>query len=176
MATNLVEVKNLTAVQWDQAGGANPQLTLANLAAGSASARQGAKANLGTPRAAQYLVRLTVAFAVAPTAGKSIQIYFGFSSSSTAGTDNPMGMSGTDAAYTGLNTDVAQCVRNLQYGGSLSASNTTSVQEADIGVITRWQQYIMPVVYMNDTDQALGAGTTYTLELIPLVDEIEAAA
>ena len=81
------------------------QIDLTSLAA--SAYRQGAKADLGANPAAEYDVEVALEFVTAPTAGGLVYIYFGFSGNATAGTLNPAGLSGADAAYVGYTSDDA---------------------------------------------------------------------
>jgi len=75
-------------------------LTTASLA--DAGRRQGVKASLvdSAGRFADlFTVEVDVDPASAPTAGVVVSIYWGGSRSSTAGTSNPIGMTGADAAH-----------------------------------------------------------------------------
>ncbi len=103
-------VKSGTPIVWadvtDYAGdlGARThQIDLTSIAA--AAARQGAKADLGATRAAAYAVTVAIEFAVAPTSGDVVSIWWAASPDPTAGTANPGGCTGADAAYTGTAGD-----------------------------------------------------------------------
>ena len=85
MATEIL-IKNDTPVVWANTADYSPgagviytrthQLDLTSLA--TTAARQGAKADLGTPRASAYVVRFSPAVNVAVAAGAAIYVYFGF--------------------------------------------------------------------------------------------------
>lgn len=156
-----------TAQTWSSSGATNV-ITCTSLAA-SGGARMGAKSatfndgTLGNP--IEYKVKVSLKAAVAMTAGKLIDIYLAQSSSGTAATDNPGGVTGSDAAFG--NVDQAP---QLDYAGSLVASNAlgTGLQQQSELIVPRKELFISPVV-INNGDQALSAtGTDFTLTITPV--------
>jgi hypothetical protein len=97
--------------------GGDAGITLASLAAGSW--RQCVKLDLfgaGTPFPAEIEIRVTAKPTSAPTAGGQVRFFFGYSSSGTAATGNPAGLSGADAAYVGYGAaagDADECMGQL---------------------------------------------------------------
>lgn len=145
------------------------QIDLTSLASGGD--REGAKADLGATRARQYSVFVGIEFDVAPTAGQTVDFYFAFSPSATAGNANPGQASGTDQAFAGDDTERAQ----LLYAGSLvtTADAATTVQYQYVGMITALDRYVSPVVE-NSTSQALeGDAVEMLIALIPIIDEVQ---
>lgn len=148
-----------TAQTWQSSGGTNV-ITCTSLAAGSAE--QGAKSatfndgTLGNP--IEYRVKLVMQFTAAPTDGKEVEVWLGQSSSATAGTDNPGGMTGTDTSYT-----VSRRFQ-LQYAGSLIGSNSigTGVQQQSEFVVPRLELYLCPLIF-NNADQAFDATALHTV-------------
>jgi len=131
------------------------QIDLTSLA--NAAARQSAKVDLGASRAFGYNVMAALEFAVAPGDGVTVDFYWAPSNSATAGTNNPGGVSGSDAAYTGTTgSTIDESVLQLQYIGSFSCTNdaTTAVQIAQVGTFAPQERYGSMVVY-NNAGQAL---------------------
>lgn len=112
--------------------GGDAGITLASLAAGSW--RQFAKLDLfgaGSPFPAEIEFRVQAAPTAAPTAGGTVRLLFGFSSSGTAATDNPAGLSGADGAYNGYGAaaaDADECVGQLREAKPLIASADAVIQ------------------------------------------------
>jgi hypothetical protein len=178
---NEILLKNGTAVVWADTTDYNPavytrtaQIDLTSLA--DAAARQGAKVDLGATRARSYRVRFCPEFDVAPASGEAVYVYFGFSNSATAATDNPAALTGADAAYTGTTGDsIADSVKQLI--GPFPYICTSDVAPIslpmDIGVLFPTQRYISPVVF-NEGGQAFeGDAVEMYLALIPIVDEVQ---
>lgn len=90
----------------------------------------------------------------AATAGNEVEVYWGASSSATAGTDNPGGLSGTDATF---NTTPDEYKQQLAYVGSLVSSNNagTGVQRQVLRFVPP-KRYGMPVI-VNKTGQTASA-------------------
>ena len=163
---------------WTSAGGSGigGAITCTSLAAGSA--RQGAKStttivappNGGTNAVPpDFLsVQLTMQFTSAPTAGGAVSVYFGVSPSATAGTSNPGGLSGADAAVS--NIDVFP---QLLGAGTLWASNSigTGVQQQSpvpfVNPDPSNSPYLLPVIY-NNASVAFDATAAHTvLTVVP---------
>lgn len=131
-AANSLEVGTPTDVQLD----------LTSLADGSA--RQSAKVDLGAIRAPAYHVRCAFEMAATPTAGDIIELYWAPSGSGTAGTANPGGVSGADAAYSGYSSNLADSVKQLIYIGAFvcTVQVTTTVQIAEVqGMLVPPERY-----------------------------------
>ena len=140
--------------------GGDAGITLASLAAGAW--RQFAKLDLcgaGTPFPMFVDFRIQAEPDTAPTAGGRVDLYFGFSSSGTAGTDNPGNLNGTDAAYVGYgeaSADADECM------GQMSAA--TLIVSADAATqVSEWSEkyevkdrYLVGAV-RNSTSVALDA-------------------
>lgn len=165
MAVNYSDLVIGTEITWKSSGGTYT-LTLTSLTNGSC--REGGKSATlvdGTKGMPEILVcRLESAVGSAATTGRELNLYFGESDSSTAGTNNPGNLTGADA---GLSTPT-ELLAQLGFAGSLSFSNTrgTNVQKA---VLFYWPKlpYIIPVLY-NDTGQTLsGTAGNHTLSVTP---------
>ena len=181
MATEIL-IKNGTPIVWTDGTDYNPaagviyarttQLDLTSLA--SAAARQGVKADLGAARAEAYRVRFCPELDVAPASGATIEIYFSFSNSETAGLDNPGFCTGADAAYAGTTGDsIADSVK-LMVGPFtyVCTSDLAAISlPMDIGILYPTQRYVSPVV-VNSSGQALeGDAVEMYLALIPIITE-----
>lgn len=157
-----------TPVVWTSSGG-DKVLTCTSLTTGSA--QQGAKSatlvdgTKGLPAFLQPEVK-TTNLGAAPTDGLTIDLYLAFSSSATAATDNPGGVTGSDAAYTYTTAGVSQLV----YAGSLVLSNSigTGLQLAKLRLVAPLDAYVTPVL-VNNSGQTLSAtGTDTVVTLTPL--------
>lgn len=158
------------------AGVIQGQLTLVSLADGAA--RQGAKADLGATRAPKYSVTLRVEFDVAPVSGTIVSLYYASSPHATAGTANPGGTSGADAAYTGTTGDsLADSLKQLDLIGVLiCTSDLATVVQQQTFVYAPSERYGMPVVF-NEGGQAFeGDDIEMSVTFNPIVDEIQNAA
>lgn len=143
-----------TPITW-QASGGSKTLTLTSLA--NAAARQGVKSDslldgtFGMPEVLEVSFETKAASAV--TNGLQTEIYFGESSSATAGTDNPGGLTGADAAL----SNPSEIKLQLGLVGALNYSNA-------LGTGTQRQRFIyyptciciIPVV-VNRSGQAFSS-------------------
>jgi hypothetical protein len=130
------------------------QIDLTGVAA-SGGARQSTKtADIGATRDVLFRVNACLEFETAPTDGGSVAFYWGESPSSTAGTGNPAGLSGTDAAF----TDTAGNLGQLQYIGQLKVRNNV-VNIGQVGTFIPYHRYGVLVV-VNNADQALRSTAT----------------
>lgn len=120
------------------------QMDLTNLAA-SGGARESSKSgDLGATRAERYSVDACLEFETAPADGGVVDFYWAPSPSSTAGTGNPGGLTGSDAGF----TDTAGILGQLQYVGSLTVRNNV-INSGHVGVFSPAQRYGMLVVVNN---------------------------
>lgn len=160
-----------TVSTWKTPSGGTYAMTVDSLASGSI--RQGIKSstliqtppNGGTNAVIPdfLLFYMTVTMASAPTAGGEFGLYLGFSDSSAAGTDNPAGLSGTDAA--GPNVDT---LPQLVFAGSVIASANISgnVQFSYLSPVPPLNAYVSPVVY-NNMSVAASSSASFTLSMAP---------
>ena len=122
-----------TPKTWKASGG-DYAITLTSLATSSTAGREGVKgdfydATYGLP---EFIVwTFETKMASAPTDATSVELYSGESTSATAGTGNPGGLTGVDAAVTNADQRKRQCT----YIGSLSLSN-------NIGTGTQRQHFV----------------------------------
>ena len=138
--------------------------------------RQSAKADLGATRAPAYAVRAALEFAATPVAGEPIYVYWAPSSSATAGTGNPGGASGADAAYTGYssNGDSSANQLDLVAIGSVTVQVTTAVQ------IIELKGYLIPkerygsLVFKNDSGASIHSDAVEChIVFDPILEEIQ---
>ena len=163
---NEVLVKQGTGKVWKNSGG-DYAITLASLADGAG--RCGAKADLGATFAARYAVTLEVNLDVAPTAGKTVELYW------AASHDNgtfPGGATGTDAAYKAGEVD--EWKTQLMLIGCLVVTNDAeTVVQTQALVFSPPTRYGCPVV-VNKAGQALeGNDDDHQITLTPLIDEVQ---
>ena len=115
------------------------QIDCTDLPAGSA--RQGAKIDFGSAWDQAFTLGAAVEYEVTPeiAAGEVANFYIGWSPSSVAGTANPGGLSGSDAAYTGYSAgSLAASLKQLDHLGSMSMDNviTTDQTQIDTAIAT----------------------------------------
>lgn len=150
MAVNYSDLTPGTAIVWMNTGG-DKAMNMKALA--NAGMREGVKsASLvdGTKGFPEVLeVTVETKLQATPTDGRELNCYLGFSSSATAGTDNPGGLSGADAAV----GDVDQ-LPQLVFAGAvvMAGSLTTGIQRADPFYVKPKKEYVVPVIH-NDTGQ-----------------------
>ncbi len=147
------------------------QIDLTSLGAGAA--RQGVKHDFGTNRAAWYRIYVAIEFASASVSREVVRFYHAGSPNATAGSANPGGTSGTDAAYSGTAGDsLADSLEQLQRMGSLitTSDNTTVVQYGTVGVLSgeSMMQYGMPVVFFDTTGAAVADAVEMLVAYIPV--------
>ncbi len=187
MANDLL-IEEKTPIVWadttDYAGdgGARThQIDLTGVAA--AAARQGAKADtadsdysdVANRRARRFAVTARIEFAAAPTDGDTVEIYMGPSLSGTAGTANPGGLTGADAAYTGTaGSTLAESLKQLDYVGSLVCTNDgTTVVLQQTWVYSPPLRYVSPVAVNSATPAFVADAVEMSITMTPLVDEIQ---
>lgn len=149
MAVNYSDLTPGTAVTWMNTGG-DKAMTLKNIASGVI--KEGAKSatlvdgTKGFPEVLEITVETKLAGT--PTDGLEMRCYLGFSSSATAGTDNPGGLSGADATV----ADSDQ-LPQLVFVGSvvMAGSLTTNVQRQRMYAVPL-AEYVIPVI-QNSTGQ-----------------------
>lgn len=177
---NEILVKSGTPVVWadttDYAGDGGTrthQIDLTDLADGAA--RQGAKADLGATRAKQFAVTVCVEMAIAPASKAAIDVYWATSLYATAGTLNPGGCSGADAAYTGTAGDsLDNSLAQLQYLGSVSlTSDADPVLQIQTFTLFPQHRYGMPVIDNNGGQAMHSDAVECFVSLTPIIPEIQ---
>ncbi|MGI9297086.1 MAG: hypothetical protein ACR2QC_04210 [Gammaproteobacteria bacterium] len=148
----------------------NVQIDLTGVAA-SGGARQAAKADLTTPRALRWSVSACLEFETAPADGGEVGFFWASSPSSTAGTGNPGGTTGSDAAFTDTDGNLGQ----MQYIGSLYVRNNV-INIGFVGIFVPQFQY-GNLVIVNRASTALRSTATAMDEthivMNELIDEIQ---
>lgn len=163
---NEVLVKQGTGKVWKKTGG-DYAITLAGLADGAG--RCGGAGDFGAAFAARYAVTLELNMDVAPTAGKTVELYW---APSHDGTTFPGGATGTDAAYKPGEED--EWKKQLLPIGCLVVTNDAeTVVQTQVFVFSPPARYGCPVV-VNKTGQALDeSDASHKITLTPLIDEVQ---
>lgn len=156
-----------------KSSGGNAAITLTSVA--NTAARQSVKLDLGATRAELYAVRAAFEIAATPTAGTTIDLYWAPSSSSTAGTDNPGNISGTDAAYTGYSSNLTASLKQLLPIGSFvcTAQATSTVQAAFVGFFKPPLRYGSLVVVNNSGAALHSSATNMVITFTPIEGIVE---
>jgi hypothetical protein len=147
-------------------------MTMKNL---GAVYRESAKIDFGAQFSQEYHVHLQTKFGSAPTAGLTMRIWVGFSSSGTAATDNWANLTGADAAYSGYSGGTAaQSVLQLDFVGQLILDANTT-QSGRVGSFVPKQRY-GSIVWGNLSGQTTtNVDADHVLTLTPINARIEAA-
>ena len=97
---------------------------------GNNLARQTAKFDFGATWDPIWTLDAALEFAATPTAGNSVLFYLAPSDSSTAGNNNPGGVSGSDSSYTGYSSNLDDSLKQLNFLGQFicTAQATSTVQ------------------------------------------------
>jgi hypothetical protein len=163
---NEVLIKQGTGKVWKASGG-DYAITLASLA--DNAGRCGVKGDFGAKFAARYAVTLEVNMDVAPTAGKTIELYWAPSRDNAT---FPGGATGTDAAY--KPGEVDEWKKQLLLVGCLVVTNDAeTVVQTQVFVFSPPARYGCPVV-VNKTGQTLeGNDNAHKITFTPLVDEVQ---
>jgi hypothetical protein len=126
----------------------------------------------------EYLVKLINTFGVAPTAGTTwMELWIGWSSSGTAGTDNPGGLVGTDSAYAGYSGGTAAVSKQqLESIGSPTLDVNVGPKEMIVGVITPRERYGL-IVWGNLSGQTTtNVDADHQVRLCPRSPSLQALA
>lgn len=156
-------------------GARTDQINLTSLSAGAA--RQSDKIDFTANIDLEYVLSAAVEWASAPTAGETVDFYIGWSSSATAGTNNPGGLGGADAAYTGYSANLDESLKQLQYIGSMIATvQATGTVQIDTAVATftpRLRYGTLVVVNNSALDGFHTDAAETAVALTPLVTQIQ---
>lgn len=149
-------------------------ITLASLA--NAAARQAVKLDLGATRAKEYAVKGSFELAATPTAGNTIDLYWGPSPNATGGSENPGNTTGTDAAYAGYSSNLTATLPQLQFIGSFvcTAQVTTTVQVGIVGRFRPNERYGNLVVVNNSGAAFHSTETNQFITIVPIEGTVEA--
>ena len=167
-----VRLTNATPLTFKSSGG-TAVITLTSLA--NAAGRQSDKLDLGANRAERYRVTAAMEIAATPTAGAAIDLYWAPSTSGTAGTDNPGGIGGADAAYAGYSSNLTASLKQLLFIGSMVTTTqaTATVQAAWVGTFVPPTRYGTLVVVNNSGAALHSSATNMNVTLIPDGTSIE---
>jgi len=164
--SNEVLVKQGTSKVWKAAGG-DYAITLASIADGAG--RQGVKGDLGEKFAPRYAVTLEINLDAAPTAGKTIELYWAASHDNTT---FPGGADGTDAAYKAAEEDEWK-KQLLLIGCLVVTADADAVVQTQVFVFCPPARYGAPLV-INKTGQAFeGDNDSHQITFTPLIDEVQ---
>jgi hypothetical protein len=155
-------------------GSASPAtITLTSLA--NNAAREGVKIDLGATFSARYTIEFTLQTgATAPTIGATYELWLGWSTHVTAGTDNPAGLTGADAAWTGIGSaSVDESKMQLDLAGALVLVDETDTDMRQYFTVTAKSRYVIPVVVNKSGQTTHATGTNNTIVLTPLTDEVQ---
>lgn len=171
-------IKSNTAIVWadttDYAGSGGTrtdQIDLTSVV--DNAARQGAKADLGITRANRFALTLRIEWSVAPVSGVTVDLFFAPSINATAGTANPGGASGADAAYTGTAGDsLDDSLLQLDFVGALVCTSDALVQQQTFlyEPPSRWTS---PVVVNRSGQSFIADAVEMSITATPIVDEIQ---
>ena len=155
-------------------GARTDQINLTSISAGSA--QQSDKIDFTANIDLEYVLSAAVEWATAPTAGETVDFYIGWSSSATAGTNNPGGLGGADAAYTGYSANLDDSLKQLQYIGSMVATvqATGTVQiDTSVATFTPRLRYGTLVVVNNSSTAFHSDAAETAVALTPLTTQIQ---
>lgn len=142
----------------------------------NAAARQSAKVDFGANRAELWNLACAMEIAATPTAGNTIDFYLAPSNSGTAANNNPGGISGSDAAYTGYSSNLSASLKQLMYIGSMvtTAQATGTVQVCmSVGVFAPPERY-GTVVVVNNSGAALHSDAVeMSVVLTPIESQVQ---
>ena len=157
--------------------GTPTDVTLSLSAVADGAARQSAKADLGSTRAASYAVQAAVDFTgETPTAGERVDFYWAPSTSTTTGDGNVVGNSGNDAACPDGalgSITLSEFLKFCQFIGSLIVHDGGSVQNGYVGRFSPSERYGQMIV-VNESGDAFEADNVEAhVVMNPIVDEIQ---
>lgn len=156
-------------------GSRTDQLNLTSIAAGAA--RQSIKFDFGANRAPLWVLAAGIEMATAADAGEAVDFYIGFSSNATAGTANPGGLSGADAAYTGYNANLADSLKDLTPLSALiltTDATTVVLIDTEITTFRATERYGSLVVVNNTASDAFVADAVeMAIRLTPLEYQVQ---
>lgn len=134
--------------------GTDADIDLGALATGGA-AQESVKLDLGSANLdMEWSMTAYIEWHSAPAAGGTVDFYLGFSTNITAGSDNPGNLSGTDAVYQGYGGDTAsgtEALSQLEFVGSLVATQDATVQVQQVGIFVPKARYCCLVVVNNSS-------------------------
>ena len=154
------------------------QIDCTDLAGGAA--RQSDKLDFTANMDEEYVLAAAIEMEAtpAPASGEVVDFYMAWSNNTTAGTANPGGIGGADAAYTGTGGDsLDDSVKQLDFLGSMVlTADVTGTVQIDMAISTfkpraRWGTL---VVYNRAASAAFHSDMDETSFLItPLVNQVQ---
>lgn len=168
---DFIKVKPGTPKVFRNTGG-DAAITLASLA--NAAARQSVTLDLGEQWAREWRLDISFELAATPTAGAFINLFASYSGATGAGKGNT---SGTDAAYTGYNSNIPDSSRHLTALAShvCTANPTATVQQANLGVIIPRGRYMNLVIENRSGAAFHNTETNQFVSMTPLDEQIQDA-
>lgn len=145
------------------------QIDMTGLATGGA--REAAKADLTTPRAALWTVDACLEFESAPADGGVVDFYWGASPSTTAATGNPAGLTGSDAAF----TDTVGNLGQMQFIGAMTLRNNV-INIGHVGIFSPAYQYGILLLVNNGTTAFRSTATAMDethIVMTEIIDEVQ---
>jgi hypothetical protein len=174
----LADITDYSPAAANNLGARTNQIDMTSLAAGAA--RQSDKFDFGAAFARRYILSAAIEYSTAPAAGEMVDFYIGFSNSATAANANPGNLSGSDGAYTGYSSNLADSLKQLTHIGSMiltvQATGTIQIQTS-IGILIPTARYGCLVVVNSSAADAFHSDMVESAILIaPFKDQIQAAA
>lgn len=162
-----------TPIVWGEAGAPGVTHTLSLDALADGSARMGVYADIGATRAVEWGCMLIVPTGTAPDAGKTVELYFAESYTSSS---FPGGVSGADGAWPGDGNE-DEWSKQLRYICSLVATNDGNVTQIQAPVRFRpAARYLAPVVDNNlgkaFKDEATASNNAARVIIWPITESI----
>jgi hypothetical protein len=139
------------------------------------NARQSTKIDLDDARASRFLVECEFEFAATPTANRVVELWWNPSSSATAGTNNKGNCDGTDSAYTGYSSNLADSILQLQFIGAfiVTAQATATVQKGIAGAFSPLERYGSIVVWNRTAASFHSTNTNQLITLKPIISVLD---
>lgn len=113
-------------------------------------------------------------FNTSPTAGEVVDFYWAPSPAANATQGNPGNIIGSDAAYAGYSSNLADSIKQLDHIGSfiVTTQATTTVQVAFVGMFIATSRYGSLVVYNRTSVVLINDGEEMSVRLAPMIDEV----
>ena len=171
MPNKILIPADASPLTWRSSGG-SAALTLTSLA--NNAAREGAKLDLGTPRARLWCATFEFDLAVAAAVGAVAELFMSYSNSATPGTENDgISVTGADAAWAPA-AGVDDCKHQLNFIGAVVCSDSAAgTRFRQSFLFVAHKRYAVPVV-VNKTGQAFGSTAgNHVVTLTRLEDEVQ---
>ncbi len=135
-----------------------------------------AKMSFATPWGRLWRVVAGFEFDAAPTAGKTVNFFIGYSNSATAANNNPANLSGASlnpyVGYGAAAADALEASKQLIPIGSLVCTADADVQIGEVGLIAPTAERAM-IVMFNDSGQTIADtdGVETSIHIIEVINE-----